>query len=117
MMHMMNVIARWPSPQAGLEFYRTLRDKHGFVYPQILLLMEDHVAANSAGTVPSADDIARRAKFGLIEVPDEDRARAELRRRENRRSAEKRRATMARKRREADQVTPLWSPSQGRLFS
>jgi hypothetical protein len=114
MMHR-NVIARWPSAKAGLEFYRTLRDKHGLVYPQIFLLMEDHAPA--PGKDLSADDIARRIKFGLIEVPDEDRARAELQRRDNQRIAEKRRATIARKRREAAVVTPLWSPSQGRLFS
>jgi hypothetical protein len=78
--------------RAGREFYNALRE-HGFVYPQILLIVEDHVLPRGLrGKDVSADDIARRAKFGLIEVPDEDRARAELRCRKNQRVAEKRRS-------------------------
>jgi hypothetical protein len=71
-------------------YARTLREELGLSYPQITFLLEDY-GPPPAEKELTAEEIVRRVRFGLIDVPDDEESMAVLRRRNRERAAEMRR--------------------------
>ncbi len=73
-----------------MAFSRTLRDELELSASQITLLRHDHRGLKG-------EEVVRRIRFGLIEVPSWEEAGEELKRRRKQEAVEKRRRTIARR--------------------
>jgi hypothetical protein len=83
------------------EFFTGLFDELGLNYPQASFLSWTY--GQQSELLMTSDEIVRGVKMGRIPVPTSEEAQAELKRMKNKRAAEKRKATIARKKAEAAQ--------------
>jgi hypothetical protein len=73
---------------------KTLRGEFGYALDVCKVIFE-------ANRPTTGDELVRKIKFGLIDVPTEEEAREQLRRQKNKLAAARRKATIARNRTEA----------------
>ena len=83
--------------ESPIDSMQALRKEFGYGATLCNLIVADHKPA-------TGEELIRRIKFGLIEVPTEEEAQAEMKRRKKQDANERRKATIARKKALAEKV-------------